>query len=89
DQRDLHKAIRRQRQRCIIDMYKIDNANKLIVEFICGSKSPSDNDLAAISSFLSDSNSNLELRWGLTSDESLGESHKVVLLASISVKKNI
>ena len=62
---------------------KIDKVNKMVVNFRCGVKTPAVTDLTAISASLSEASSDLEFAWGLTSDESLGDSYKVVLVASV------
>ena len=62
---------------------KIDKVNKMVVNFRCGVKTPAVTDLTAVSASLSEAGPDLEFAWGLTSDESLGDSYKVVLVASV------
>lgn len=62
---------------------KIDKVNKMLVNFRCGVKPPAVTDLTAISASLSEAGPDLEFVWGLTSDESLGEICKIVLVASV------
>ena len=65
---------------------KIDKVNKMLVNFRCGVKPPAVTDLTAISASLSEAGPDLEFAWSLSSDESLGDSYKVVLVASVKVK---
>ena len=62
---------------------KIDKVNKMVVNFRCGVKTPAVTDITTISASLSEAGPNLKFAWGLTSDESLGDSYKVVLVASV------
>ena len=62
---------------------KIDKVNKMLAAFRCGVKQPTGDELTAISAILSEASPDLEFAWGLTSDESLGDSYKVVLVASV------
>ena len=55
----------------------------MVNSFRCGVKQPTGDEFTAISAVLSESSSDLEFAWGLTSDESLGDSYKVVLVASV------
>lgn len=63
--------------------YNIDKVNKMLVNFRCGVKPPAVTDFTAISASLSEAGPDLEFVWGLTSDESLGETYNVVLVVSI------
>ena len=63
--------------------YKIDKVNKMLVSFRCGIKPPAVKDLTAITASLSDAGPDLEFAWSLTSDESLGEAYKIVIVASV------
>jgi len=62
---------------------KIDNVNKLLIDFRCGSKQPNMSELSSITATLSKTNADIDIKWGMTSDESLGKSYKVILLASV------
>lgn len=62
---------------------KIDPINKLLIDFCCGTRQPDMAELSSISSSLSEANEDIDVMWGMTSDDSLGESYKVVLLASL------
>ena len=62
---------------------KINKVNKMLASFRCGVKQPTGDELTAVSAVLSEAGPDLEFAWGLTSDESLGDSYKVVLVASV------
>ena len=62
---------------------KIDKVKKMLVNFRCGVKPPAVTDLTTVSASLSEAGPDLEFAWGLTSDESLGDCYKVVLVASV------
>lgn len=62
---------------------KIDKVNSLLIDFCYGSRQPIMSDFSAIQSALSDANTDLDIIWGAAIDESLGESCKVILVASV------
>ncbi len=62
---------------------KIGNVNKLLIDFRFGSKQPDMSELSSITATLSASNAIIDIGWGISPDESLGESYKVILLASV------
>lgn len=63
----------------------IDKVNSLLIDFRCGTRQPNMTELSSISASLSETNEEIGVVWGMTSDESLGKSYKVVLLASVKV----
>ena len=64
---------------------KIDKVNNLLIDFRCGNKQPKISDLSSITATLSEANTDIEVIWGMSSDETLGDSYKVILLASVEV----
>lgn len=62
---------------------EIDKVGTLLIEFRYGSKQPIMSEFTAIHIALCDACTNIEVVWGVASDKSLGESNKVVLLASV------
>ena len=60
---------------------KIENIKNLLINFQCGSLQPNAMELSNITSHLS-ANPEINIKWGLSSDSSLGESYKVILVAS-------
>lgn len=61
----------------------MDKVNHLLIDFICGSKQPEVADLTAITSSLAEASADISVKWGIASDESLGEDFRVILVASI------
>ena len=59
----------------------IKNIKNLLICYQCGSLQPNAMELGNTTSHLS-ANPQINLKWGLTSDNSLGESYKVILVAS-------
>lgn len=62
---------------------KIDKVSKLLIDFRCGTRQPNMTELSSITGTLSDANTDINVTWGMTSDDALGESYKVVLVASV------
>lgn len=60
----------------------IDKVNSLLIEFCYGSKGAVMSEFSAAQTALAD-NADLDIVWGVASDELLGESCKVVLVASV------
>ena len=60
---------------------KIEDIKNLLICYQYGSLQPNAMELGNITSHLS-ANPQINLKWGLTSDSSLGESYKVILVAS-------
>lgn len=62
---------------------KIDKVNSLLIEFCYGSRQPVISEFSVAKSALSDANAALDIIWGVANNESLGESCKVILVASV------
>ncbi len=62
---------------------RIDRVSNLLIDFRYGIKQPKMSDLSSITAMLSHANDDIDIRWGLTSDDSLGDTFKVTLVASI------
>ncbi len=62
----------------------IDKVNNLLIDFRYGDRPPKMAELSKISSSLSEASPTIEIRWGISNDESLGDTCKVVLVASIN-----
>lgn len=62
---------------------KIEKVNNLLIDFRFGSKQPNMAELSSITEMLSEISSDVDIIWGMSSEESLGESYKVVLVASV------
>ena len=62
---------------------KLDNVNRLLIDFRCGNKRLKMSELSSITATLSEANPNIEVIWGMSSDETLMDSYKVTLLASV------
>ena len=62
---------------------RINDVKSILISFGFGSKQPIMAEMSSISAALSEANDDLEIRWGTTPDSSLGESYKVVLVASV------
>lgn len=61
----------------------IDKVNSLLIDFRCGTRQPDMSVLSSITSSLSEAHEEIDVAWGMTSYDSLGESCKVVLVASV------
>ena len=59
--------------------------DKLLIEFRYGIRQPDMAQISSISATLSEANADIAVMWGMISDESLGESNKVVLVASVKI----
>lgn len=62
----------------------ISKVEKLIIQFYIGEKQPNMSELSVISNTLNTCNNNLQLMWGVSNNENLGDNIKVVLLSSLS-----
>lgn len=62
--------------------YSIDKINSLLISFHCGDRQPDMTELSKITSFLSEANSDIDVKWGIAKDDTLGDSFKVILVAS-------
>lgn len=60
----------------------IGKINKLLIQFCCGSCKPTMAELSKISSSLTSANEKVDIWWGFSYDATLGETSKVILLAS-------
>ena len=61
---------------------KVDKVEELLIDFRFGNRQPKMSELSSITDTLSETNPDINIMWGITSDESLGDSYKVVLIAS-------
>lgn len=62
--------------------FPIDQVNSLLIDFCCGSKQPNMADLSRIASTLSAARPDIEIVWGISREDSSGNTFKVILLAS-------
>ena len=62
---------------------KLDKVNSLLFDLFLGNKNPEMSELSCINATLSEANTNIDIKWGISSDETLGDSYKVVLVASV------
>ncbi len=62
---------------------KVDKVDELLVDFRFGNRQPEMSGLSSITDTLSEVNPDINIMWGISSDESLGDSYKVVLVASV------
>ncbi|MDE6071658.1 MAG: hypothetical protein K2G53_03805 [Muribaculaceae bacterium] len=62
---------------------KLDNVNRLLIDFRYGNQQLKMSELSSITATLSEANPNIEVIWGMSSDETLMDSYKVTLLASV------
>lgn len=62
---------------------KFDNVNNLLIDFRYGNKQPKMTELSSVTATLSEANPDIDIIWGMSSDERLGDSYKVILLASV------
>ena len=60
----------------------IDKINRLLISFRYGNRQPDMAEISKVSSFLSEANPDIDVRWGLANDDTLGDSVKVILVAS-------
>ncbi|MDE6097827.1 MAG: hypothetical protein K2G24_02960 [Muribaculaceae bacterium] len=61
---------------------KVDKVEELLIDFRFGNRHPDMSEFSSITDSLSGANPDINIMWGITSDESLGDSYKVVLVAS-------
>lgn len=62
---------------------KLDNVNSLLIYFRYGNKQLKMSELSSIPVTLSEANTDTDVIWGVSSDETLGDFYKVILLASV------
>lgn len=62
--------------------YSIDKINSLLISFHCGDRQPDMKEISKIPAFLSEANSDIDVKWGIATDDTLGDSFKVILVAS-------
>lgn len=62
----------------------IEKIDKLLIQFCCGSRQPEMAEISKISPSLTSANDRIVIQWGLSSDTTLGEAFKVILLASVT-----
>lgn len=62
---------------------KVDKVEELLIDFRFGNRQPKMPELSSITDTLSGANPDINIMWGISSDESLGDSYKVVLVASV------
>ena len=62
---------------------KVDKVEELLIDFRFGNRQPKMSELSSITDTLSETNPDINIMWGITSDESLGDSCKVVLVAAV------
>ena len=59
--------------------------NSLLISFHCGHRQPDMTEISKITSFLSEANSDIDVKWGIAKDDTLGDSFKVILVASANL----
>ena len=62
---------------------KVDKVDELLIDFRFGNRQPEMSGLSSITDTLSGINPDINIMWGISSDESLGDSYKVVSVASV------
>lgn len=62
--------------------YSVDKITNLLISFRCGNLQPNMADISKIPLFLSGANPDMDVKWGIAEDDILGDSFKVVLIAS-------
>lgn len=62
--------------------YTPGKINSLIISFHCGDRQPDMTEISKIPAFLSEANSDIDVKWGIAKDDTLGDSFKVILVAS-------
>lgn len=65
--------------------YSIDKITNFIISFRCGNRQPNMTEILKIPSFLSEANPDIDVRWGITKDETSGDSFKVILVTSANL----
>lgn len=62
----------------------ISKVEKLLIQFYIGVKQPSISELSVISKTLCNGDNNLQVMWGVSKIENIGDDIKVVLVTSLS-----
>lgn len=62
--------------------YTPGKINSLLISFNCGDRQPDMTEISKIQAFLSEANSDIDVKWGIAKDDTLGDSFKVILVAS-------
>lgn len=62
--------------------YSINKINSLLISFHCGHRQPDMTEISKIPAFLPEANSDINVKWGIAKDDTLGDSFKVILVAS-------
>lgn len=62
--------------------YSINKINSLLISFHCGDRQPDMTEISKIPTFLLEANSDIDVKWGIAKDDTLGDSFKVILVAS-------
>lgn len=62
--------------------YTPDKINSLLISFHCGDRQPDMTELSKIPAFLSEVNPDIDVKWSIAKDDTLGDSFKVILVAS-------
>lgn len=62
--------------------YTPGKINSLLISFHCGDRQPDMTEISKIPSFLSDAKPDMDVKWGIAEDDTLGDSFKVILVAS-------
>lgn len=60
----------------------LNKAKRLLIQFVCGDKQVEMAELSSVTEMLNEISSEISLLWGIASDSSLGEDHKVIILLS-------
>lgn len=64
--------------------YSIDKITNLLISFRWGNLQPNMADISKIPSFLSEANPDMDVKWGIAKDDTLSDSFKVILVASVN-----
>ena len=65
--------------------FTIDKANYILIDFRCGSKKPDMSEFSIVSESLSKAIADVDVIWGMSNDDTLGEKSKVVLVVSAQI----
>lgn len=60
----------------------IDKISRLLLSFHCGDRQPNISEISKIPAFISGTNPDKDVKWGIAKDDTLGDSFKVILVAS-------
>lgn len=62
----------------------IDKISRLLISVHCGNRQPNMSEISKIPAFISGTNPDMDVKWGIAKDDTLGDSFKVILVASVN-----